>query len=114
MYIQYIQNIQLYIQNIQYICVYVCVYIYIYTHTCIQIFVILKFNIIYSSKQDKPRCNLCWKDSNTLLVGWIDTVRICNIRRRSSAEMALAPDWPQFVVEPSKIITSLPSDVYFF
>lgn len=51
-------------------------------------------------KQDKPRCNLCWKDSNTLLVGWIDTVRICNIRRRSPAEMALAPDWPQFVVEP--------------
>lgn len=56
-----------------------------------------------SAQQEKPRCNICWKDANTFLIGWIDTVRICNIRRRSAAEMALTPNWPQFTVEPGNV-----------
>ncbi|XP_054269430.1 vacuolar protein sorting-associated protein 41 homolog [Macrosteles quadrilineatus] len=56
---------------------------------------------------EKSRCNLCWKDATTLLVGWVDTVRILNVRRRTHTEMALTPDWPQFVVE---IVLSFQTD----
>ncbi|XP_050526190.1 vacuolar protein sorting-associated protein 41 homolog [Daktulosphaira vitifoliae] len=43
------------------------------------------------------RCNLTWKDSSTLLVGWVDTVRICGIRRR---QQRLNKDTPEYRVEP--------------
>ncbi|KZC05745.1 Vacuolar protein sorting-associated protein 41 like protein [Dufourea novaeangliae] len=33
------------------------------------------------------RCNLRWSDSRTLLIGWVDIVRICQIRKRSLQEM---------------------------
>ncbi|XP_012255433.1 vacuolar protein sorting-associated protein 41 homolog isoform X1 [Athalia rosae] len=32
------------------------------------------------------RCNLKWSDNRTLLIGWVDTVRICQIRKRSLQE----------------------------
>ncbi|XP_050441734.1 vacuolar protein sorting-associated protein 41 homolog [Adelges cooleyi] len=43
------------------------------------------------------RCNLTWKDSGTLLVGWVDTVRICGVRRR---QQRLNKDMPEYKVEP--------------
>lgn len=42
------------------------------------------------------RCNLTWKDSGTLLVGWVDTVRICVVRRRQQR----LKDVPEYRVEP--------------
>uniref|UniRef100_A0A1B6C2S4 RING-type domain-containing protein n=1 Tax=Clastoptera arizonana TaxID=38151 RepID=A0A1B6C2S4_9HEMI len=58
-------------------------------------------SIYYRMQQEKPRCNICWKDTNTFLIGWVETIRICNIRKRSQAEMALTPNWPQYTVEPA-------------
>lgn len=28
------------------------------------------------------RCNLCWKDDNTLLIGWANTIKICSVKER--------------------------------
>lgn len=42
------------------------------------------------------RCNLTWKDKGTLLVGWVDTVRICVVKRR----LQRPRDVPEYIVEP--------------
>lgn len=34
------------------------------------------------------RCNLRWATANTLLIGWVDTIRICVIRKRNAGEVA--------------------------
>lgn len=59
----------------------------------------IKWNKGSLSKDENYRCNLCWKDSNTLLVGWIDTVKICIIRKRKMNEM-YSQDIPNYLVEP--------------
>lgn len=59
------------------------------------------------------RCNLCWRDDHTLLVGWVDTVRVCVVRKRKENELraplsplspaamaSYAEQLPEFVVEP--------------
>ncbi|KAI1300179.1 Vacuolar protein sorting-associated protein 41 -like protein [Halotydeus destructor] len=43
------------------------------------------------------RCNLFWKDKNTLLVGWGDSVKICVIKRKIPAP--ISPDLPKKYVE---------------
>ncbi|KAJ3651990.1 hypothetical protein Zmor_017992 [Zophobas morio] len=48
---------------------------------------------------DKFRCNLRWADSRTLLIGWVDTVRVCVIRRRSNYEL-VNRDLPEYLVDP--------------
>lgn len=53
----------------------------------------------FSALPEHYRCNLCWKNSATLLVGWVDTVRVCMIRKRSLAELSNR-ELPEFVVEP--------------
>ncbi|XP_046834761.1 vacuolar protein sorting-associated protein 41 homolog isoform X2 [Vespa crabro] len=45
------------------------------------------------------RCNLRWSDDRTLLIGWVDIVRICQIKKRSVQEM-VNRDLPEFVVDP--------------
>ncbi|XP_053997845.1 vacuolar protein sorting-associated protein 41 homolog [Hylaeus anthracinus] len=45
------------------------------------------------------RCNLRWSDDRTLLIGWVDVVRICQIRKRSIQEM-VNRDLPEYVVDP--------------
>ncbi|CAL7933383.1 unnamed protein product [Xylocopa violacea] len=45
------------------------------------------------------RCNLRWSDDRTLLIGWVDIVRICQIRKRSIQEM-VNRDLPEYVVDP--------------
>jgi len=32
------------------------------------------------------KCNFCWKDKSTLLVGWADTVRVCAIKEKLSPQ----------------------------
>ncbi|XP_063964242.1 vacuolar protein sorting-associated protein 41 homolog [Lytechinus pictus] len=32
------------------------------------------------------RCNLCWKDDNTLLIGWANTIKICSVKERITPE----------------------------
>lgn len=48
---------------------------------------------------DKFRCNLRWADSRTLLIGWVDTVRVCVIRKRSAMELA-NKNLPEYLVDP--------------
>ncbi|XP_050315516.1 vacuolar protein sorting-associated protein 41 homolog [Anthonomus grandis grandis] len=48
---------------------------------------------------DKFRCNLRWADSRTLLIGWVDTVRVCVIRKRSNIELAVRA-FPEYLVDP--------------
>lgn len=45
------------------------------------------------------RCNLRWSNATTLLVGWVDTIRVCVIRKRNSVE-SIAATLPNFIVEP--------------
>ncbi|XP_017884665.1 vacuolar protein sorting-associated protein 41 homolog isoform X2 [Ceratina calcarata] len=45
------------------------------------------------------RCNLRWSDDRTLLIGWVDVVRVCQIRKRSIQEM-VNRDLPEYVVDP--------------
>ncbi|XP_066257925.1 vacuolar protein sorting-associated protein 41 homolog [Euwallacea similis] len=48
---------------------------------------------------DKFRCNLRWANSRTLLIGWVDTVRVCIIRKRSNVELAVRA-LPEYLVDP--------------
>lgn len=52
------------------------------------------------------RCNLKWSNSTTLLIGWVDIVRICVIRKRNSVEVSTR-GLPDFIVDPSKFFFSL-------
>ncbi|KAK0175633.1 hypothetical protein PV327_009369 [Microctonus hyperodae] len=49
------------------------------------------------------RCNLRWNGDRTLLIGWVDTVRIFRIRKRSMQEMSNRDDYrdlSEFIVDP--------------
>ncbi|KAK3916032.1 Vacuolar protein sorting-associated protein 41-like protein [Frankliniella fusca] len=45
------------------------------------------------------RCNICWKNSSTFLVGWVDCVRICHVRKKTPQEIASDRDKPDFIVD---------------
>ncbi|XP_050089109.1 vacuolar protein sorting-associated protein 41 homolog [Anopheles aquasalis] len=45
------------------------------------------------------RCNLNWSNSTTLLIGWVDTVRICVIRKRNAVEVSTR-NLPAHIVDP--------------
>ncbi|XP_044728250.1 vacuolar protein sorting-associated protein 41 homolog [Chrysoperla carnea] len=57
---------------------------------------------------DNFRCNLRWSDQRTLLIGWIDTVRICVIRKRTYQELQ-NKDLPEYRVDP---VTTFQTDFY--
>lgn len=66
----------------------------IFVFTCL-------YALFFSALPESYRCNLCWKNDTTLLVGWVDTVRLCMIRKRSPAEL-MDRDVPEHIVEPGK------------
>ncbi|GBP30829.1 Vacuolar protein sorting-associated protein 41 homolog [Eumeta japonica] len=45
------------------------------------------------------RCNLLWSAEKTLMIGWVDTIRICVIRKRSPIEMQTR-DVTEYLVDP--------------
>ncbi|XP_026285245.1 vacuolar protein sorting-associated protein 41 homolog [Frankliniella occidentalis] len=55
------------------------------------------------------RCNICWKDSSTFLVGWVDCVRICHIRKKTPHEIAIDRDKPDFIVD---LVSAFETDFY--
>lgn len=55
--------------------------------------------ILFSLSIEKYRCNLRWADARTLLIGWVDTVRVCIIRKRSNIELA-NKNLPEYLVDP--------------
>ncbi|KAG7210413.1 hypothetical protein KM043_011945 [Ampulex compressa] len=61
--------------------------------------VLIKWTRSVDALPEHYRCNLRWSDDRTLLIGWVDVVRICHIRKRSTQEM-VTRDVPEFVVDP--------------
>lgn len=55
------------------------------------------------------RCNICWKDSSTFLVGWVNSVRICQIRKKTAQEIAVDRDKPEYIVD---LVSSFETDFY--
>lgn len=49
------------------------------------------------------RCNLRWSSPTTLLIGWVDTIRVCVIRKRNAIEVAQR-GLPGFIVDPSETV----------
>lgn len=54
------------------------------------------------------RCNLRWCNSSTLLIGWVETIRICVIRKRNLVEVSTR-NLPGFIVDP---ISTFQIDVF--
>lgn len=48
---------------------------------------------------EEYRCNLVWAADKTLMIGWVDTVRICVVRKRSSLELQTRAV-PEYLVDP--------------
>lgn len=46
------------------------------------------------------RCNLLWSAPKTLMIGWVDTIRICIIRKRSQIELQTR-DVTEYLVDPA-------------
>ena len=55
------------------------------------------------------RCNICWKDNATFLVGWVDSVRICHIRKKTPLELSLDREKPEFIVD---LVSTFETDYY--
>ncbi|XP_026486641.1 vacuolar protein sorting-associated protein 41 homolog [Vanessa tameamea] len=45
------------------------------------------------------RCNLLWSAPKTLMIGWVDTIRICVIRKRSQIELQTR-DVTEYLIDP--------------
>ncbi|KAJ8727819.1 hypothetical protein PYW08_016204 [Mythimna loreyi] len=45
------------------------------------------------------RCNLLWCAPKTLMIGWVDTIRICVVRKRSQIELQTR-DVTEYLVDP--------------
>lgn len=60
---------------------------------------LIKWETQHGTSLDKFRCNLRWADARTLLIGWVDTVRVCIIRKRNSIELGNR-DLPEYLVDP--------------
>ncbi|XP_072029867.1 vacuolar protein sorting-associated protein 41 homolog isoform X2 [Amphiura filiformis] len=54
------------------------------------------------------RCNLCWKDKSTLLVGWADRIKVCVVKERERRP-GDSKDIPNRFVE---IVSMLKTDFY--
>lgn len=59
------------------------------------------------------RCNLRWSSPKTLLIGWVDTIRVCVIRKTNVIEVAQR-GLSGFLVDPSNIIFFFFCNVTFF
>lgn len=55
------------------------------------------------SSLNEFRCNLKWSNETTLLIGWMDSIRVCVIRKRNSIEVSTR-GLPEYIVDPSEII----------
>ncbi|XP_017857849.1 PREDICTED: vacuolar protein sorting-associated protein 41 homolog [Drosophila arizonae] len=60
---------------------------------------LMKWEVPAEARLENFRCHLRWSNANTLLIGWVDTIRICVIRKRNSIE-ASSSNLPGFVVDP--------------
>ena len=62
------------------------------------------YGLMYTYSQLRPeiyRCNLCWKDDKTLLIGWGDMIKVCVVKERVDQEVR---DLPNRYVEIGKLL----------
>lgn len=62
---------------------------------------LMKWEVPTEQRLENFRCHLRWSNANTLIIGWVDTIRICIIRKRNSLEVS-AGNLPGFVVDPGR------------
>ncbi|XP_018795192.1 PREDICTED: vacuolar protein sorting-associated protein 41 homolog [Bactrocera latifrons] len=60
---------------------------------------LMKWEEPVNARLENFRCNFRWSNATTLLIGWVDTIRICVIRKRNSIEVA-SRDLPGCIVDP--------------
>jgi vacuolar protein sorting-associated protein 41 len=60
---------------------------------------LIKWEEPKAGRLNEFRCNLRWSNSSTLLIGWVETIRICVIRKRNLVEVSTR-NLPGFIVDP--------------
>ncbi|XP_055903416.1 vacuolar protein sorting-associated protein 41 homolog [Eupeodes corollae] len=60
---------------------------------------LMKWEQPHNAKLENFRCNFRWSNATTLLIGWVDTIRICVIRKRTALGISTR-DEPGFIVDP--------------
>lgn len=60
---------------------------------------LIKWETNASVPIEEYRCNLLWSSEKTLMIGWVDTVRICFIRKRHSLELQ-SKATTEYLVDP--------------
>ncbi|XP_026843794.1 vacuolar protein sorting-associated protein 41 homolog isoform X1 [Drosophila persimilis] len=60
---------------------------------------LMKWEVPSQARLENFRCHLRWSNEHTLLIGWVDTIRICVIRKRNGIEAA-SSNLPGYVVDP--------------
>jgi len=43
------------------------------------LFGLILFDVLDSARTDACRCNLCWKDEVTLIIGWAKSIKVSDI-----------------------------------
>ncbi|XP_044315232.1 vacuolar protein sorting-associated protein 41 homolog isoform X2 [Drosophila rhopaloa] len=60
---------------------------------------LMKWEAPTQERLENFRCHLLWSNKHTLLIGWVDTIRICVIRKRNLIE-ASSSNLPSYIVDP--------------
>ncbi|XP_014223036.1 vacuolar protein sorting-associated protein 41 homolog isoform X1 [Trichogramma pretiosum] len=60
---------------------------------------LIKCMKVTEASAEQFRCNMRWSDDRTLLIGWVDTVRIFKIKKRSERDL-INNECTEFIVEP--------------
>ncbi|KAH8354569.1 hypothetical protein KR084_012331, partial [Drosophila pseudotakahashii] len=60
---------------------------------------LMKWEVPPHERLENFRCHLRWSNEYTLLIGWVDTIRICVIRKRNSVETSVS-NLPGYIVDP--------------
>lgn len=60
---------------------------------------LIKWETPKTGKLSDYRCNLRWSNPTTLLIGWVETIRICVLRKRNIIEVNTG-QLPGFIVDP--------------
>ncbi|XP_037957571.1 vacuolar protein sorting-associated protein 41 homolog [Teleopsis dalmanni] len=69
---------------------------------------LMKWEQPINARLENFRCNFRWANSTTLLIGWVDTIRVCVIRKRNAID-AISRVLPVFIVDP---ISTIPTTFY--
>ncbi|XP_046388340.1 vacuolar protein sorting-associated protein 41 homolog [Ischnura elegans] len=70
---------------------------------------LIKWSRVPGALPEDYRCNLCWRDDHTLLVGWVDTVCVCVVRKRKEDELraSISPLSPAAMTSYAEVLPEL-------